>query len=49
MQETQVKETTESRSMEASVNQVAPKSRFDEAEYQRWAEKLRIAASPKNK
>jgi hypothetical protein len=35
--------------MEASVSQAAPKSRFDEAEYQRWAEKLRSAASPKDK
>jgi hypothetical protein len=49
MPDTQVQETTESRSMETSGSQAVAKSRFDEAEYQRWSEKLRSANSPKDK
>ena len=49
MQDTQVKETTESRSVETPVSQAVTKSRFDEAEYQRWSEKLRSAAASKDK
>jgi hypothetical protein len=49
MQDTQVQETKDSRSMETSVSQAVAKSRFDEAEYQRWSEKLRSAAASKDK
>jgi hypothetical protein len=49
MQDTQVKEKVENRSTETSVRQAVAKSRFDEAEYQRWSEKLRSASAPKDK
>jgi len=45
MQETQVKEISESKVTESQVRQTIPKSSFDDAEYQRWTEKLRSATS----
>jgi hypothetical protein len=41
MQDTQVKMTTESQTNEAPLQQSIPVSRFDDAEYERWCEKLR--------
>jgi hypothetical protein len=48
MQDTQVKEEAQSQSTDTPVHQTTLKSRFDDAEYERWCEKLRNAAS-KNK
>jgi hypothetical protein len=45
MPDTQIKETSESHSVETPVRQPIPKSRFDDAEYRRWTEKLQSASS----
>jgi hypothetical protein len=45
MQDTQVKERSESQATETPVRPTTTKSRFDDAEYERWSEKLRSAAS----
>jgi hypothetical protein len=41
MEDTQVKERSESQPTDAPVQQLTPISRFDDAEYERWSEKLR--------
>jgi hypothetical protein len=45
MQDTQVKGTSESQPTETPVRHSTPKSRFDDAEYERWSEKLRNTSS----
>jgi len=48
MQDAQIKEKSPSHSTETQVQQQTVKSRFDDAEYKRWSEKLRSGA-PKDK
>jgi hypothetical protein len=48
MQDTQVKTRSESQQMETPVQESIPISRFDDAEYARWSEKIRNSA-PKGK
>jgi len=48
MQNTQVKVRTESQPTDTAVQVSASKSKFDDAEYERWSEKLRASRS-KNK
>jgi hypothetical protein len=47
MEDTQVKTSSESRPKETSVQAPKSKSRFDDAEYARWSEKLRASRSKK--
>jgi hypothetical protein len=49
MQDTQVKTMTENQTAEIPVQQSIPVSRFDDAEYERWSEKIRSASSKANK
>jgi hypothetical protein len=48
MQDTQVKTRTENEQVGTAVQGSKSKSRFDDAEYERWSEKLRASRS-KNK
>jgi hypothetical protein len=45
MEDTQVKERSETQPTDTSVQRLIPISRFDDAEYERWSEKLRNACS----
>jgi hypothetical protein len=45
MEDTQVKERIESQPTDTPVRGLTPISRFDDAEYERWSEKLRSASS----
>jgi hypothetical protein len=48
MEDTQVKARVESQLTDAPVSESRSNSRFDDAEYERWSEKLRASRS-KNK
>jgi hypothetical protein len=45
MQDTQVKEESQIQQTDTPVHRLTPISRFDDAEYERWSEKIRSAAS----
>jgi len=45
MEETQVKTQPESQPKVTAVQETRMKSRFDDAEYERWSEKLRSSRS----
>jgi hypothetical protein len=45
MQDTQVKTRTENQQAGTTVQESKSKSRFDDAEYERWSEKLRASRS----
>jgi hypothetical protein len=45
MQDTQVEERSESQPTDTPVQRLTPISRFDDAEYERWSEKIRSASS----
>jgi hypothetical protein len=47
MENTQVKTSSESQPKVTTVRMTASKSRFDDAEYARWSEKLRAGRSKK--
>jgi hypothetical protein len=45
MQDAQVKEKSAIQPTQTRIQQPTPKSRFDDAEYKRWSEKLRGGAA----
>jgi hypothetical protein len=45
MQDTQVEEAPQIQPTDAPVQRLTPISRFDDAEYERWSEKIRSASS----
>jgi hypothetical protein len=45
MEDTQVEEISQVQAPETPADRLTPISRFDDAEYERWSEKIRSASS----
>jgi hypothetical protein len=45
MEDTQIEEIPQIQAPETPVQRLTPISRFDDAEYERWSEKIRSASS----